>query len=198
MARPRSRTPQLRDRILTAAVAVVEADGASALTTRRVAAEAEASLAALDDLFGGKSGLVDAVANEGFHRLSDELDEAERSADPVRDAQLLAAGFRAFANDRPELFDLMFSRPFDRFSPVVSTLEAARNIRHHFTDRTGACLDVDPSSPQAKDTAIGLVALVQGLSLQERANTLGSTVASADRRWNTAISTFLTGLATER
>ena len=58
MPRAKLRTPELRNRVLQVAVAMLAADGAGAFTARRVAEQAGTSTPAVYELFGDKAGLA--------------------------------------------------------------------------------------------------------------------------------------------
>ena len=73
MPRTKQRTPELKDRLVSAAVGLLAEEGAAGLTARSLAARAETSAPALYELFGDKSGVVRELYFEGFRRLSAEL-----------------------------------------------------------------------------------------------------------------------------
>jgi AcrR family transcriptional regulator len=63
----------LRGELLAVAGRLLETGGTGAVTTRAVAAGAGTSLAAVNELFGGKAGLVRALFGEGVARLAADL-----------------------------------------------------------------------------------------------------------------------------
>ena len=69
MPRAKQRTPELRDQVLRAAVAMLADDGVAGFTARRVAEDAATSVPAVYELFGDKAGLVREVFFEGFRQL---------------------------------------------------------------------------------------------------------------------------------
>jgi AcrR family transcriptional regulator len=75
MPRPKQRTPQLRDRVLQAAVDTLTNSGVAGFTTRKVAEGAGTSTPAVYELFSDKAGLVREVFFEGFRMLYRRLDE---------------------------------------------------------------------------------------------------------------------------
>src|SRR3954454_21221505 len=112
MPRPKQRTPELRDRVLTVALECLRADGPEGFTTRRIAAGAATSVPAVYELFGDKAGLVREVCFEGFRLLRRRLEEHEQSDDPRADLVRVVEVLRAFVRDNPVLAEVMFSRPF--------------------------------------------------------------------------------------
>ena len=197
MPRAKQRTPELRDQVLRAAVAMLADDGVAGFTTRRVAA-------GRPDL--GAGGLR-AVRRQGRAGPGDLLrglpaaaarrfDTVAETDDPRADLLALVEAFRVFVRDNPVLAQVMFSRPFADFDPGPDELRAAglgpgddRRVR------CGACIAAGVIAGDATDIAHVLLALAQGLSAQETAGWLGSSPASMDRRWALALRTLLDGLA---
>lgn len=97
----------LRESLLQAAEALLEARGAAALTLREVAKAAGVSHAAPYHHFESLEALSAAVAERGFAALADEM-AAARGAD-VREHLLgICEAYVRFALRRPEQFRLMF------------------------------------------------------------------------------------------
>ncbi|MGF0171439.1 TetR/AcrR family transcriptional regulator [Streptomyces sp. Marseille-Q5077] len=92
----------LRRAILTAALDAIAADGPSALSLRDLARRAGVSHAAPAHHFKDRTGLLTAIAAEGFGLLADTLNEA---------AELKDAGVRyvRFAREHPAHFQVMFT-----------------------------------------------------------------------------------------
>ncbi len=111
---PKSRKPgryhhgDLPRALVEAALALVEAEGVSALTLREVARRVEVTHAAPYRHFKDKSALLAAVAEEGFKRLAQAL-VAARSA-PSTDDRRTAMGiaYLRFAIEHPAHYRLMF------------------------------------------------------------------------------------------
>src|SRR3954470_4592384 len=99
MPRPKQRTPELRDKVLQAAVAMLADDGVAGLTTRRVAQDAGTSIPAVYELFGDKAGLVREIYFEGFRQLFRRLDTVPETPDPRADLMKVCTVIRAFVRD---------------------------------------------------------------------------------------------------
>jgi AcrR family transcriptional regulator len=196
MPRAKQRTPELRERVLQAAVEMLTSDGIAGFTTRRVAGEADTSTPAVYELFGDKAGLVREVFFEGFRMLYRRLEQLEPTADPRADLVSVVSALRTFARDNPALADLMFSRPFADFDPGPSERRAGADVREFIVGRVRRCIEAGVLEGQPTDIAHVLLAVAQGLVLQETAGWLGSSRASMDRRWRLAVDAVLTGLAT--
>ena len=97
-----------REKLLDAALCVLEDEGPQAVHARRVTAEIGASTMAVYTHFGGMPDLVDAMAREGLTRLAAHV----RARPPVEEplADLLAGGiaYGEFALANPRLYSLMF------------------------------------------------------------------------------------------
>ena len=195
MPRPKQRTPELRDRVLRVAMATLVAEGAEGFTTRRVAEQARTSTPAVYELFGDKAGLVREVFFEGFRRLRERFDALDGTGDPVRDLVEVIQAFRGFVLDYPVLGQLMFARPFADFDPGPDEQAAGKSTREFIVTRVRRCVDAGLIAGDETDIAHVLLALCQGLTTQEAAGWLGSSRASADRRWNLAVGALLAGLA---
>ena len=194
MPRPKQRTPELRDRVLQVAVSTLNEDGLSGFTTRRVAEQAGTSVPAVYELFQDKSGLLRAVFFEGFRMLSRELLTVPETDDAVTDVQRLIPVFRRFCLDYPALARVMFSRPFQDFDPGPEEL-ASPSVREIFVGRIKRCTDAGLLTGDPVDIAHVLLALAQGLAVQEGGRWLGKSKASVNRRWEVGVTGILRGFA---
>ncbi|MDQ0644906.1 TetR/AcrR family transcriptional regulator [Microbacterium murale] len=104
----------LRRTLLHAAAAHIETDGVESLSLRQLARDAGVSHAAPSRHFRDKQALLDALAEDGFHRLGASLAAAaqgdSRSKAAAR-AQFEALGraYVGFAVEHPALLSLMFA-----------------------------------------------------------------------------------------
>jgi len=198
MPRPKQRTPQLRDRVLQTAVDMLAEGGVAGFTTRKVAEGAGTSTPAVYELFGDKAGLVREMFFEGFQMLRQRLDEAGTSGDPRADMVAVVPVLREFAQDNPALARLMFSRAFAEFDPGPSERQAGAAVREFIVARVRRCTDAGVISGDPADIAHILLAVAQGLMLQETAGWLGTSSASVNRRWNLATAALVNGLSPAR
>ncbi|MBD2891598.1 hypothetical protein amrb99_05040 [Actinomadura sp. RB99] len=195
MGRRKTRTEAMRGDVLAAAGRLLETGGAGAVTTRAVAAGAGTSLAAVNELFGGKAGLARALFADGFARLAADLRALEPTGDPEADVLELALAVRSFARRAPHLHEVMFSRPFAEFRPGASDARAAEEIHAIVVGRVAAVLGPDRAPGSARDAAIGLFATVQGLLALDSSGLLGGGPEAADRRFRLTVTATLRGLA---
>jgi AcrR family transcriptional regulator len=119
----REREQAERERlIVTAARELAESEGWDAVTTRRLAAEIEYSQPVLYSHFKGKVAIMTAVALDGFADLAADLRAARTAAPGPREAlAAVGAAYAAFAEQRPALYDAMFTHAVDL---PFATLEA--------------------------------------------------------------------------
>jgi AcrR family transcriptional regulator len=189
--RAKLRTPLLRDHVLRVAMATLGRDGVAGFTTRTVANAAGTSPAAIYELFGDKEGLVREMFFAGFGELQLYLDRAQRSEDPLADLVGLFAAFRAFSRDHQRLAELMYSRPVADFSPGPEELRAGAASRTTFVAAVSRCVEAGALDGDPADIAHVLLALAQGLAMQEAGGWLGTTQASVSRRWALAFTMAL-------
>jgi AcrR family transcriptional regulator len=104
-------------RIAAAARRLLDAEGAEAVTMRRVAAAVGITAMAVYRHYPDRKGLLNALADEGFKELAETLGavrlvRSARSRDNIGDrlTRVLDANLR-FAFENPRLFELMFLTP---------------------------------------------------------------------------------------
>jgi AcrR family transcriptional regulator len=195
MPRTKQRTPELRDRLVGAALDLLAENGAAGLTARSLAGRAETSPPAVYELFGDKGGVVRALYFEGFRRLADALSALRETDDPVADLWALAAAYRSFVRNNRDLAEVMFSRPFTDFAPGPEELTATSSVRILVVDRVRRCIDARRLHGEETDIAHVLVSLVQGLAFAEAAGRLGTSTESVERRWRLGVAAVLNGVA---
>jgi AcrR family transcriptional regulator len=198
MGRRKERTPELRERVLRAAVALLEEGGAARFTARSVAAGAGTSTPAIYELFGDKAGLIQAVIVEGFRLLHQDLEALPVSADPRDDLETALGALRRFVTGHPALAQVMFSRPLADIDPPPESGPAGRAILQLVRARVRRCVAAGVIAGDQTDVAHGLIALAQGLAGAEANGGMGSSRASADRRWSITVRAVLNGLAPDR
>jgi AcrR family transcriptional regulator len=97
-----------RDRLVAAALAVLERDGPAAIQARTLVAEIGASTMAVYTHFGGMPKLIDAVMREGLARFAEHTRAVPHTDDPMAD--LIAGGlaYAEFAMQNPQLYRALF------------------------------------------------------------------------------------------
>lgn len=195
MPRTKQRTPELRDRVVEAALDLLAESGAVGVTARSLATRADTSPPAVYELFGDKAGVVRALYFEGFRRLSEALSGLRESDDSVADLWALAAAYRNFVRNNRDLAEVMFSRPFTDFAPGPDEMAATASVRILVVDRLRRCIDARRLQGDETDLAHVFVSLVQGLAFAEAAGRLGTSTESVERRWRLGVAALLSGVA---
>lgn len=160
--------------VLEAAARLLAEEGPHGLSLRRIAAEAGGSTQVVYTLFGGKPGLADALYSEGFGRLAGACRDALVQCPPPGDPERLVAigrAYRAFAQDEPAFFAVMFGRAIPDFTPTTATTGRCRaDTFGSLVAEVQACLD---AGTLVADSAERLARLcwvtVHGLSALEAA-----------------------------
>ncbi|WP_327350665.1 TetR/AcrR family transcriptional regulator [Streptomyces sp. NBC_01304] len=108
---PSAPREQTRQRVIDAAIDLLEREGREAVTTRAVAVAAGLQPPAIYRLFGDKDGLLEAVAEHGFAAFLASKNVDPDPQDPIED---LKAGWDLaveFGLANPALYTLMYSEP---------------------------------------------------------------------------------------
>jgi AcrR family transcriptional regulator len=192
--RTKERTRDLHERGVATALTVLAEEGVAGLTTRNVAKRAAASVPAVYEVFGDKSGLIREVFFAGFEKLGDELAAAPGGDDPLDGLRGLAQGFRKFVVANPVLAEIMFSRPFADFDPTTADDKAGVKVRKIFVGRVKAAIDAGAIAGKPDDIALVFFSLIEGLAAAENASRLGSSKRSIERRWALAVDALFAGL----
>ncbi len=111
MGRPREHDENTATVLLDACEEMLGEGSPDAIGVRAVARRAGVSTRAVYSLFGGKEGLLRALAARGYSFLADLVEQVAPSEDPAAD--LVTAGiegFRVFALEHPGLFRVTFER----------------------------------------------------------------------------------------
>jgi AcrR family transcriptional regulator len=126
----RERERAERERLIVAtARELAETEGWDAVTTRRLAAEIEYSQPVLYSHFKGKGAIMAAVVVEGCAELAVQLREARTAAGPGRAPAAVGAAYAAFADERPALYDAIFTHDVDL---PFGTPEAPASLQEAF------------------------------------------------------------------
>ena len=178
--------------LLAAASELLRTDGPAALSVRRVAEAAGCSTMAIYSRFGGKSGLLDALARDGFVRMADALESAQVQAGggPVDEITAMCMTVREVAIADPPRYRLMFGPLAE---PSSDTRAAARRSLAALADavtRAASSGSIEVSDPEA--AAEILFAVCHGLVGAELAAVLED---GGGGRLAEAVDVALSGLA---
>lgn len=148
--------------LVEAALGMVEAEGAAALSLRDVARQAGVSATAVYRHFADKEALLAEVAAEGFAALNRAFADALAAAPPAPELRLLALGeaYVHFGRSRPGLYRLMFGRP----PGPITHPRLQQESQQAFLALLNGLAAVQPQAGQARLTAAAVAAwsLVHG------------------------------------
>jgi AcrR family transcriptional regulator len=160
-----------RDRIFTAAKAVLDREGISGLTIRKVAARAGVSPMAMYRHFADKDALLNALVEDGFAAWEDVV-RSLRAKDPMEWLEELIEAFLDFALTQPHRFDAAFFLPAPNVRQYPDDFIAGRSpvIAMLVLRLDQARADGRMGDKPALEIALSLGALAQGLVSMQRAN----------------------------
>jgi AcrR family transcriptional regulator len=140
----------VRRLVLDAASRLLEAEGPDALTMRRIAAAVGCSTSVLYTMFGGKSGVAEALWREGFERLRQALEQAGGD-DPLGRLAAMGRAYRTNALANRAYYAVMFQRPIPGFQPSAPAYEESLRPLQLLVDAVADCIragvfrDADPA-----------------------------------------------------
>jgi AcrR family transcriptional regulator len=111
--------------LIDIAARLLAEEGPKAMSTRRIAAEAETSTMAVYTHFGSMSGLVREIVYEGFARLQNNFSQVKETDDPVADLCVHGRAYRGNAIANSHLYAAMFG------GESLSGFELTEDDRQH-------------------------------------------------------------------
>lgn len=154
----------LREALVGAAIEILEAAGAGALSLRAVARRAGVSQTAPYRHFADKEALLAAIAAEGFRRKRALQAEAIEHARPGETLMASGRGYVAFGRQNPALLKLMFGPDISDWSRYPELVQASRTNYQALQDAVAAGLPPDSPLPAAT-VAAAAWSLVHGLTM---------------------------------
>jgi AcrR family transcriptional regulator len=158
-ARPRR---DARQSILASATRLLREDGAQALTMRRVAARSGCSAPTLYHYFRGKTALLDALLEDAFFELVDELARVRPPADPIAALRALCQATVRFCLANPTHFRLMSAARPPQAPPLPSYQEVERRLPAPLVELDAAGrlrMDLDHATQSLWSLVHGLISL---------------------------------------
>ena len=155
----------LRQALLNAALALIEAGEEQGVSLRTVAARAGVSNAAPYRHFKDREALMAAVATIGFERLLEALRRARESAGEGAELLAMAAAYLAFASKNIGLYRVMFTENHlaIRFDDGLARSSTA--AFQELQDVVGARLPATCAEGEAKRVATAIWAGLHGTAL---------------------------------
>jgi AcrR family transcriptional regulator len=197
---PDSVTSDQRAAILTAAIGIVQNEGAAALTVRNVAAAAGCSTTGVYTYFGGKDGLVDAIFVDGFERFDAALEKAaDHAPDPMQCLLLTGQTYRAWALANPTQYQVMFTRAIPDFYASEPALARALQSFEALVGRVSRAIesgDLDAGDPH--ELAMHVWATVHGYVMLELMQMQPPTAPALSPTYTAGLHRLLRGLSRDQ
>jgi AcrR family transcriptional regulator len=153
--------------ILQAASRILSAEGASALTVRRIATEAGCSTMGIYSRFGGKEGVLDALYVEGFEVLCGGLSSLAESDDPVADLRACELEYRELALGHATHYMVMFGGAVPGFTPSAASKARAHEAFDRLVASLQRCIDAGAFAGPAVEAAQTLWSAMHGQVMLE-------------------------------
>ncbi|MCA2213919.1 TetR/AcrR family transcriptional regulator [Jidongwangia harbinensis] len=188
-ARERAST---RERIIEAALHILENEGTTALTIRRIATDVEYSAPVVYQHFANKDALVLELVGHGHRLMTAELQQAATEPAIDRRLMLLASEYVRFAGDHPHLYQIMNGDAVDadeRQRAAAPTIDVLKDLLTAWSDAHDVVLtDFDEACEIIWGTLYGIASLGHlGTVGNDRARRLAQqALQTLLRGWRTA------------
>lgn len=157
----------VKDKLLDVAYRVLEEEGPSALTTRRVCEGVGVTMPTLYHHFGNRDGLLSAVHGVALEKFMAKKRALAQTADPVADLRASCESVLEFAADHPAVTLAVMARAVE----LPSMLSPAYGLMRHRIER---CAKGGSLRVPVGQAAEHVWAVVQGLSLSIVSNPTGA------------------------
>jgi len=147
-----------RERIVQAALALLESGGVDAVSTRAVSAAAGVQVPTLYRQFGDMQGLLGAVASAGFATYLQTKTARAGAGNPLMELRAGWDGHVKFGLDHPHLYTLMYAA-FQPGVAVPAALEAAellRRLLQGVAETGGLAVSVESAAAMIHAAAMGV------------------------------------------
>jgi AcrR family transcriptional regulator len=161
------------DNILSIAREMMRADGVAALSLNAIARRLGMTTPALYTYFDSKHAIYDALFRQGFlefdQRMQAEVPEKETPYEQVKAA---IEGHMAFAQENPDLYQLMIQRPVPGFVPSDESMSVSLNSLRKSSEWLQQILEEAQAGPEmpVEEARDLLFAMMQGLTNLHLAN----------------------------
>ncbi len=164
---------EMKAAILDAARTVMREEGVAALNLQEVARRVGMRAPSLYEYFPGKMAIYDALFRLGVRLYTERLAQlAKAPASLWQHLRAALEGYLSFAQESPELYQLVFERPVPGFVPSEESLRESRRslaigeeVLQQDLEQAGIVLSLPLA--QARDLVI---AMMHGLAAQHLAN----------------------------
>jgi AcrR family transcriptional regulator len=200
VGRPREHDDETRVALRRAAERVVAARGPAGFSVRAVAEEAGTTTRAVYTLFGSGDGLlVDALAQEAFEFLADEIEKLVETGDPAGD--LVDVGvlvFRRLVTEHPALYRIAFQRVVRNLRPGPELAAARERAFSALLGKVKRLGDAGGLGDKpVREAAVEFNAMMEGLGNAELRGEVFRNLPEGheERAWRTALTSLVNGFA---
>ena len=155
-------TPDTRSSLLTAALGILQREGAGAMTVRSVAKAAGCSTTGVYTWFGGKNGLVEAIFVDGFERFGEAIRAVSPASEGRRPLDRIAHEYRTWALGNPTQYMVMFGRAVPDYVPSDEARVIAIGTFEDLVDATAGLIESAGLAGTPHDVAHHLWAGIHG------------------------------------
>jgi AcrR family transcriptional regulator len=194
----RSGTPTPVTTASTSATALLDAtrdifvnEGIKGLSVRRVAQQAGCTTMAVYSRFGGKDGLLGALFDEGFDRLSAAQQNVNADLPATERVLALCQAYRHTAQQFPHHYALMLGQFSGEHQPSPDSSAKAMATLQCLTEAVAACVSPGKNrSVRAAEIAHRLFAYCHGWVCLERLGFFGNS-SDSDKAFSSGVSSLL-------
>lgn len=169
----------MRARLVTAALTILQREGASALTVRNITRLAGCSTTGIYTYFGGKHGLVEAIFVDGF----ESFDRTVQPSPSWTDFHASGRAYRAWALANPTQYMVMFGRAVPDYEPSPLARGRALESFARLAERVRAAVGGDDFA----ERAYHLFATLHGYVMLELAGMGAETPDESDTLYDRAL-----------
>lgn len=154
--------PDVKADILEAASQLFLEGGLEALSVRSIAKKANISTFGIYRHFKGKTGILDALYEEGFAYVVEALDVTIDSIDPKVVVFTACRNYLGLANARAAHYRLIFGEAGTQYTPSLEAQNAGRIAFKKLIELTSALLPETASDARKRQNALEIWAIVHG------------------------------------
>lgn len=171
--RRRRNHDEMVENILLIAREMMQADGVAALSLNAIARRLGMTPPALYTYFDSKHAIYDALFKLGFQKFDERIQKGIlEKGSPYEQVKAAIEGHLGFAQENPDLYQLMIQRPVPGFVPSEESMAASNSVLQKSSDWFRQVLDeggvvLDMPLEEARDL---LFAIMQGLTNLHLAN----------------------------
>ncbi|MDX1440812.1 MAG: TetR/AcrR family transcriptional regulator, partial [Rubricoccaceae bacterium] len=164
---------EMVDNILSIAREMMQADGVAALNFNAIARRLGMTPPALYTYFDSKHAIYDALFRMGFEEFDRRMQSGLlEKASPFEQVKAAFEGHLAFAQENPDLYQLMMQRPVPGFVPSEESMAVSLAVLQKSSEWLQQIVEEAETSPDMpiQETRDLLFAMMQGLANLHLAN----------------------------